>query len=116
VALKKRIPRTVLQKVMVDATDDPPSVHLKLHGAGGSHTKLTVPKNRTGYHSHINSQEVTALIRELALVCENASIVSILNRPGDRTGNSNPGRRSACRMSAIQTALLPFHHQISGCG
>lgn len=48
-----------------------------------------MPKNRTGYHNHINSQEVTELIRELALVCEDASIVSILNRLGYRTGNSN---------------------------
>ena len=60
-----------------------------MHWAGGSHTELTVPKNRTGYHNHINSQEVTELIRELALVCEDASIVSILNRLGYRTGNSN---------------------------
>jgi Helix-turn-helix domain len=48
-----------------------------------------VPKNRTGYHNHVNSQEVTELIRELALVCEDTSIVSILNRLGYRTGNSN---------------------------
>jgi hypothetical protein len=45
--------------------------------------------NRTGYHNHINSQEVTELIRELALVCEDTSIVSILNRLGYRTGNGN---------------------------
>jgi hypothetical protein len=87
--LKKRILRTVLQEVVANTTDDPPSVHLKLHWAGGSHTELTVPKNRTGYHNHINSQEVTELIRALALVCEDASIVSILNRLGYRTGNSN---------------------------
>jgi hypothetical protein len=59
------------------------------HWAGGSHTELTVSKNRTGYHNHINSQEVTELIRELALVCEDPSIVSILNRLGYRTGNGN---------------------------
>ena len=46
-------------------------------------------KNRTGYHNHINSQEVTELIRELALVCEDTSIVSIVNRLGYRTGNGN---------------------------
>ena len=51
--------------------------------------ELTVPKNRTGYHNHINSQEVTELIRELALVCEDTSIVSIVNRLGYRTGNGN---------------------------
>jgi hypothetical protein len=89
VTLKKRILRTVLQEVIADTTDDPPSVRLKLHWAGGSHTELTVSKNRTGYHNHINSQEVTELIRELALVCEDPSIVSILNRLGYRTGNGN---------------------------
>jgi hypothetical protein len=81
--------RTVLQEVIADTTDDPPSVHLKLHWAGDSHTELTVSKNRTGYHNHINSQEVTELIRELALVCEDTSIVSILNWLGYRTGNGN---------------------------
>jgi hypothetical protein len=79
----------LLQEVIADTTDDPPTVHLKLHWAGGSHTELTVAKNRTGYHNHINSQEVTELIRELALVCEDTSIVSILNRLGYRTGNGN---------------------------
>ncbi|MGB7170075.1 MAG: recombinase family protein, partial [Acidobacteriaceae bacterium] len=77
VTLKKRILRTVLQEVVVDTTDDPPSVHLKLHWAGGSHTELTVRKNKTGYHNHINSDEVTELIRELALVCPDTAIVSI---------------------------------------
>ena len=89
VTLKKRILRTVLQEVIADTTDDPPSVRLKLHWAGGSYTELIVPKNRIGCHNHINSQEVTGLIRELALVCEDTSIVSILNRPGYRTGNGN---------------------------
>lgn len=89
VTLKKRILRTVLEGVVADTTDDPPTVHLKLHWAGGSHTELTARKNRTGYHNHINSEEVTNLIRELALVCEDAAIVSILNRLGYRTGNGN---------------------------
>jgi hypothetical protein len=87
--LKKRILRTVLQEIIADTTDDPPTVHLKLHWAGGSHTELTVRKNRTGYHNHINSEEVTELIRELALVCVDSAIVSILNRLGYRTGNGN---------------------------
>ena len=89
VSLKKRILRTVLQEVIVDTTDDPPSVHLKLHWAGGSHTELTVRKNKTGCHNHINSDEVTELIHELALVCPDTAIVSILNRLGYRTGTGN---------------------------
>jgi hypothetical protein len=87
--LKKRILRTALQEIIANTTDDPPTVHLKLHWAGGSHTELTVRKNKTGYHNHINSEEVTELIRQLALVCEDSGIVSILNRLGYRTGNNN---------------------------
>ncbi len=87
--LKKRILRIVLQEVIVDTTDDPPGVHLKLHWIGGSHTELTVRKNRTGHHNRINSEEVTKLIRELSMVCEDSAIVSILNRLGYRTGNAN---------------------------
>jgi len=89
VTLKKRILRTVLQEIVADTTADPPSVHLKLHWAGGSHTGLTISKNRTGYHNNVNSEEVTELIRDLALVCEDGAIVSILNRLGYRTGNGN---------------------------
>jgi hypothetical protein len=87
--LKKRILRTALQEIVADTTADPPSVHLKLHWAGGSHTGLTISKNRTGYHNNVNSEEVTELIRDLALVCEDGAIVSILNRLGYRTGNGN---------------------------
>jgi len=89
VALKKRILRTILEEVIADTTDDPPAVHLKLHWAGGVHTELTVRKNRTGHHDHVNSHEVTELIRELALVCEDSAIVSILNRLGYRSGIGN---------------------------
>ena len=74
---------------MADTSDDPPTVHLKLHWSGGVHTELTVRKNRTGHHDHVNSREVTELIRELALVCEDSAIVSILNRLGYRTGIGN---------------------------
>ena len=79
----------MLQGIIADTTDDPPTVHLKLHWAGGSHTELTVRKNKTGYHNFINSEEVTELIRQLALVCEGSAIVSILNRLGYRTVNDN---------------------------
>jgi hypothetical protein len=88
-SLKKRILRTVLEEIVADTTDGPPTVHLKLHWVGGVHTELTVRKNRTGHHDHVNSKEVTELIRELALVCEDSAIVSILNRLGYRTGIGN---------------------------
>jgi hypothetical protein len=91
-------------------------VHLKLHWAGGSHTELTVPKNKIGYHNRINSEEVTELIRELALACPDPSIVSILNRLSYRTSTVNTWTESACSMSDTAAAFLPVRCQTSGCG
>ncbi len=114
--LKKRILRTVLQEVIADTTDDPPAVHLKLHWVGGSHTELTVRKNRTGFHNLINSEEVTELIRELALVCEDSAIVSILNRLGYRTGNNNTWTEKRVQHVRHSRAFRSVHRQSNAYG
>ena len=59
------------------------------NGLGVRTPSSRCPRTGPAIHNHINSQEVTELIRELALVCEDTSIVSILNRLGYRTGNGN---------------------------
>src|SRR5262252_8143105 len=90
-----RILRTALEEIVADTTDDPPTVHLKLHWAGSVHTDV-VRKNRTGHHDHVNSQEVTELSRELALVCEDSAIVSVMNSLGYiEPGSATPGQRNA---------------------
>src|SRR5262249_15833009 len=50
VPLKKRILRTVLEEIMVDVDLERSELQLWLHWAGGVHTTLCVPKNRTGQH------------------------------------------------------------------
>jgi len=116
VTLKKRILRAVLQEIVADTTDGPPTVHLKLHWIGGSHTELTVRKNKTGYHNHINSEEVTEMIRELALVCEDSAIVSILNRLVIAPATATPGRRSVCNTFATLRAFRLARYWISVSG
>ena len=60
-----------------------------LHWQGGVHTELCVPKNRTGKHRRCADRKVIDLVRELAKVCSDANIASILNRLGYRTGAGN---------------------------
>ncbi len=86
VELKKRILRTVLTEIIVDVSDDPPEIQMGLHWQGGVHTRLHIPKNRTGKHRRSTDQKVVDLVRELAKVCPDRSIASILNRLGYRTG------------------------------
>lgn len=86
VALKKRILRTILVEIVVDVEDDPPQIVMWLHWSGGTHTQLTIPKNRTGHHRHKTDHKVIDLVRDLAKVCDDSAITAILNRLGFRTG------------------------------
>ncbi len=97
VDLKKRILRTVLTEIVVDVADEPPELQMWLHWQGGVHTELRVPKNRTGKHRRCTDRKVVDLVRELAKVCSDANIASILNRLGYRTGAGNTWIQSRVR-------------------
>lgn len=111
-SLKKRLLRTVLKEIIADTTAEPPTVLLKLHWVGGSHTELIVRKNKTGHHDHVNSEEITELIRELALVSKDVAIVGRAIVPALET----PGRKSARSTFGIRKASRHVHHRISGHG
>jgi len=89
VQLKKRILRTVLEEIVADIDEERSRVVLHLHWAGGVHTRLTVAKTRPGRHSRSTDRAVVDVVRELAKVCDDGSVASILNRLGYRTGAGN---------------------------
>lgn len=95
--LKKRILRTVLMEIVADVSDEPPQITMWLHWAGGVHTQLRVARNLTGKHRHCVDTQVIELVTELAKVCKDADIASILNRLGYRTGAGNTWIESRVR-------------------
>jgi len=84
--LKKRVLRTVLVEIVADLLDDPARVSLRFHWAGGVHTHLLIPKNRTGQHRHTTDREVMDLMRDLAKVCDDPRC-----RPSGRTPRRSCG-------------------------
>jgi len=94
VALKKRILRTVLVEIVLDATGEPPQNRLRLHWAGGIHTELLTRRTGTGRHQRCASGEVLDLVRELAKACDDRTIAAVLNRLGHRTGQGKTWRAS----------------------
>jgi hypothetical protein len=101
---------SALEEIIIDIRDeDPPKIHLRLHWAGGSHTELVVLKNRSGQHRCCATGEVVELVRELAKVCRDRHIASILNRLSYRTGPGNTWKESRV------TGLRHYHH-IPACG
>ena len=71
---------------------------------------------RTGHHDHVNSEEVTELIRELALVCEDSAIVSILNRLGIAPASATHGQKSVYNTFATPRASRHAHRQSNAAG
>ena len=81
---RKRILRTVIREIVARVTDA--RIELIFHWEGGDHTELSVVKNRTGQHRWTADIEVQTLVPQLARQLKDASIASLLNRMGHRTG------------------------------
>ncbi|MGH7092540.1 MAG: helix-turn-helix domain-containing protein, partial [Stellaceae bacterium] len=73
------------------------TIDLAVHWQGGDHTRLTVPKNRTGQHRLTTGAETGELIRALSRQQPDAGIAAILNRYGERTGKGNTWTESRVR-------------------
>jgi DNA invertase Pin-like site-specific DNA recombinase len=89
VHLKKRILRTVIREIIVTEKDSPSTILMAVHWHGGVHTYLEATRRTQGQHDNGNDLAVIDLVRELATVCNDASVVAILNRLGYRTGAGN---------------------------
>jgi DNA invertase Pin-like site-specific DNA recombinase len=85
--LKKRIVRTLLHEIVVSKEGE--KMTMLLHWQGGDHTSLEFMKNKAGYHRYVTPSNVVDLVRQLARVQPDGSIVSILNRLGVRTGRGH---------------------------
>jgi excisionase family DNA binding protein len=84
---RKRIVRTVVAEIVVKLAAD--AIQLVIHWQGGDHTRLTVPRNRTGQHRWSTAAETGNLIRALARQQPDGGIAMILNRAGKRTGKGH---------------------------
>jgi excisionase family DNA binding protein len=103
---RKRILRAVLEEIVATLTEE--RIELLLHWRGGDHTRLSVPRNRTGQHRYSCSAEVQDLIRALARQQTDGAIAATLNRLGKRTGRDNPWTEARVR-SFRNTHSIPVH-------
>jgi hypothetical protein len=89
VELKKQILRAVIEEIVVKNGPDSLEYHLQIHWAGGVHTELVVPRNKSGHHARRADEKVVELVAELVKVCDDKAIAGVLNRLGYRTGQGN---------------------------
>ena len=92
---RKRILRAVLEEIVVELGEG--RIDLLLHWRGGDHTRLAVPRNRTGQHRFRTDAETGDLVRALARQLPDGGIAAMLNRLGHRTGRGNTGTEARVR-------------------
>jgi hypothetical protein len=108
VLLKKRILRTIIREIIVTEDVHPATILMTVHWHGGVHTHLEATRRTQGQHDNGNDLAVIDVVRELAAVCNDAAVVSILNRLGYRTGAGNTWTES-------RVQHLRHTHQIPAC-
>ena len=103
---RKRILRAVLEEIVATLTEE--RIELMIHWRGGDHTRLAVPRNRTGRHRWSSDADVRDLIRALARQQVDGAIAATLNRLGKRTGRGNPWTEARVRSFRSQHRV-PAH-------
>jgi DNA invertase Pin-like site-specific DNA recombinase len=118
IRLKKRIVRTLIEEIVVDASER--EITLAVHWKGGLHTELVVPRRRRGHNRAHTTPETVEAIRLLARVCEDEHIARALNASGIKTARGNlwtstlvrsfrSGHRIAAHSSADETWITLSH-------
>lgn len=95
--IKKRILRTAIHEIIVDGAPGNPTIRLRIHWAGGVHTSEALERNLPGKHSRCTDQTAIEVVRDASLVCDDATIASILNNLGLRSGAGNTWTESRVR-------------------
>jgi excisionase family DNA binding protein len=85
--MRKRILRTAIAEIVATLADS--AIELVVHWQGGDHTRLSVPRNRTGQHRWRCDAAVDDMIRELARQQSDQAIAATLNRARVQTGRGN---------------------------
>ena len=89
VRLKKRVIRTLVEEILVEIDVGRSEVELVIHWKGGVHSVLRVRRRRRGQSGAHTSDDVVAVVRQLAHVCNDKVIAGYLNRNDILTARGN---------------------------
>jgi excisionase family DNA binding protein len=95
--LKQRIARVLLREVTLDVHEQQSEITVTLHWAGGRHSQVRVPKNKTGRHRHTTSTDAIEVIRSMAGRFPDDLIAATLNRLRVTTGHGHSWTESRLR-------------------
>lgn len=107
--LKKRMLRSVLVEIVIGDDQQRKNHQLVLHWKGGTHTELSVPRNKSGQKFSVTSKKALELIEELSRVCSDQTIAATLNRIGMKTGAGKTWRVHSIHTARYNNRLTNHH-------
>ena len=87
--LKKRIVRTLIEEILVDADEESARIQMAVRWAVASTLSFRPGSRVKGQHRYTTDRKVVEIVRELAAMVPDGQIARILNRLGLRTGRNN---------------------------
>jgi len=112
IRLKKRIVQTLIHGIVADVDATGGEVHLVIHGKGGAHTQLSLPRRHRGQHSCQTPREVVDAIRTLAHICTDDVIAGALNRNNLLTAHEIDGHENWSHHCEAHTKSLAIHRSM----
>ena len=82
---KKRIIRTLIERIIASAEPDSGTTCFAICWAGGVHSEIRLKRNKQGENGRKTSKEALDIIAELSTITEDSAIARILNRCGLKT-------------------------------
>jgi len=83
---KKRIIRTLIERIIVKKEPDSDWTLFTICWAGGIHCEIRLKRNKSGDTGRKTSKEALEIVKELAAITQDRDIARVLNRCGLKTG------------------------------
>ena len=93
-SLKKRIVRTLIAEIIVDARKGVGPLEAVIHWTGGQHSTVKIVRNHLGGHRFVTDKDTVELVRELAEAMPDKEIARTLNRLGRKTSHGHAWKQS----------------------
>lgn len=97
---RQQLLRALIAEIIVDYDDSLREIVLTIHWRGGQHSKLRVPKPKSGEHGCRTTDDAVAVIETMATRWSDENIAATLNRMGLPTGQGKTW--TANRVSSLR--------------
>jgi DNA invertase Pin-like site-specific DNA recombinase len=117
VRTKKRIIRTLIERIIARAEANSDYTCFTICWAGGIHTEIRLKRNKQGENARTTSKDALDIIAELSTITEDSAIARILNRCGLKTATGKSWNGLRVKWIRQENGIAAFNkHRVEESG